>query len=129
MEKIPKSCLEWLGFSGCSIEASRLVVTPDSDGVIDWQNPLFTFKSKVDKDLRWIAEFCSRKDFAFSLIKAAADHQHNSLELVSESHNVYSCVISIVVRKSKNVLVFRGEHLSFMVVQGVTSCDYLLFPS
>ena len=129
MEKIPKSCLEWLGFSGCSIEASRLVVTPDSDGVIDWQNPLFTFKSKVDKDLRWIAEFCSRKDFAFSLIKAAADHQHSSLELVSESHNVYSCVISIVVRKSKNVLVFRGEHLSFIVVQGVTSCDYLLFPS
>jgi hypothetical protein len=128
LEKIPKSCLEWLGFSNYSIEGSRLV-TLDSDEVIDWQNPLITLKSKFDKDLRWIAEFCSRKDFAASLIKAVADHQHSSLELVSESHNIYSCVISIVVRKSKNVLVFRSEHLSFLVVQGVTSCDYLLFPS
>ena len=128
MKEAPESCLEWFNFTNYPIEPSSLI-TPDSDGVFDWENLSSIIKTKVDKDLRWIAEFCSNKDFAVRLLEIGVNHRYKGLELVTDSNVVYGCVISMIARNGKNVLVFRGNNYSFLIIQGVTSCDYLFFPS
>lgn len=125
---LSRDYLSWLGFLECKVEPLWFI-RPDVDGVFDRHLLPNELKDCIAQDIFWISDFCFSKDLAVHLLEAIAQNQGKKLELVSEYGNSYDCLFSVVVRHSKNVLVFRGELFSFLVVQGVTSCDYLMFPS
>ena len=122
------SLLDILGLDSAPANPCH-IITPDAKGELKGNDFDKNFSADLNANFHWLINFCLSKDLAQRLLYAAKADPEHKLEIKSDSGNLYRCILSFASENTgKNVLLFQGEP-SFLLVQAVTACDYLLFPS